>query len=109
MMFSRFAAFYGHVWRSQFKNDGFLDFSKKERSDRLASFSDEILNQVILHCREFCAMPPTLPQVIGLCKQINKRHEFYKADPNYVPANSAVVTLNLAKCRNILIKGNTSC
>ena len=104
LMFSRFAAFYGHVWRSQFKHEGFLEFAKKEWMDGLAQFSDEAVNKAILSCREFCEMPPTLPQVIGYCKQVKKRYEFYVADKQRVAVNLEDVTRHIQQCKQHLIK-----
>lgn len=103
MMFSRFAAFYGHVWRSQFKNEGFLEFAKKEWLEGLAQFSDEAVNHAILNCRDHCEMPPTLPQVIGYCKQIKKRQSFYVACKKKVVVKSEVVELHLQQCKTHLI------
>lgn len=102
-MFTRFAAFYGHVWRSQFKDENFFGFAKKEWQEGLMSFSDEVLNKAIVHCRETCEMPPTLPQVIILCRKIKKRNEFYVANTDHKPATAAVVNLHLNRCKEILI------
>lgn len=103
-MFTRFAVFYGHVWRSQFKSDGFLAFAKQEWLEGLKSFNDDTLNQAILECRDFCEMPPTLPQVIRYCRDIKKRTTFYVAPQAVVPARAEVVEASLKKCREILFK-----
>ena len=102
VMFSRFAAFYGHVWRSQFINEGFLEFSKKEWREGLSLFSDEVLNTAAIHCRDFYEMPPSLPQVITLCRQIKKRTEFYVVNHEAPTANMEVVNLHLKRCKEIL-------
>ena len=47
------------VWRSQFKNEGFLTFAKKEWLEALIQFNDEVLNKAIIFCRDNCEMPPT--------------------------------------------------
>ena len=104
MLFSRFAAFYGHVWRSQFKSEWTLDFTKKEWDEGLNAFSDEVVNKAAVHCRDFYEMPPTLPQVIILCRQIKKRNEFYMANTDHKPANATIVNLHLNRCKAILIK-----
>ena len=104
MIFSRFAAFYGHMWRSQFKDLNFFGFAKKEWQEGLMSFSDEVLNKAIAHCRETYEMPPTLPQVIILCRQIKKRNEFFVPSTNHTPANVEVVLHHLQRCKEILIK-----
>ena len=102
-LFARFAAFYGHVWRSQFKSEWSLDFTKKEWDEGLNVFSDEVINKAAVHCRDFCEMPPTLPQVIILCRQIKKRSEFYVANTDHKPATAAVVNLHLSRCKALLI------
>jgi hypothetical protein len=104
LIFSKFAAFYGHVWRSQFKDEGFLTFAKKEWIDGLSQFNDDVVAQAVLNCRNRCEMPPTLPQLIGFCMQIKKRTEFYEMKNDAVPANQAVVTYFLGQCKAILTK-----
>ncbi|HAT4425644.1 Vir protein [Legionella pneumophila serogroup 1] len=103
-MFTRFAVFYGHLWRSQFKSDGFLDFAKKEWLEGLSQFSDEILNQVIIDCREHCEMPPTLPQMIGFCRDIKKRNAFYVASEKHQPTSKEVVEEHIRQCKAYLFK-----
>ena len=102
-LFTRFAVFYGHLWRSQFKSDGFLEFAKKEWLEGLSQFSDETLNQVILDCRDHCDMPPTLPQMIGLCRDIKKRTSFYVAPKESKPASKAVVETHIRQCKAHLL------
>jgi len=103
-LFTRFAVFYGHLWRSQFKSDGFLDFAKGEWLEGLSPFSDEILNQVIIDCRDHCDMPPTLPQMIGFCRDIQKRNTFYVAPEKYQPACKEVVKEHIRQCKAYLFK-----
>ena len=104
VLFSKFAAFYGHVWRSQFKDEVFLKFAKKEWQEALSIFSDEMLTKAILNCRDFYELPPTLPQLIQCCRQI-KNHTFVDVvKDTYVPANPAVVLSCLKRCKEILTK-----
>lgn len=103
-MFSRFAAFYGHVWRSQFKDEDFLEFAKKEWLEALRSFDNDILLKAIVSCRESIDMPPTLPQMVELCRKIKKRNDFFIASSNAKPAKSEVVALHIKRCRELLIK-----
>ncbi|KTD64430.1 hypothetical protein [Legionella spiritensis] len=102
-MFTRFAVFYGHLWRSQFKSDGFLEFAKKEWLDGLIRFSDEILNQAIVECRDFCEMPPSLPQLIRICRDIKKRNYVYVTPEAVAPASTEVVETNIKQCKAFLI------
>ncbi len=102
-LFTRFAVFYGHLWRSQFKNDGFLEFAKKEWLEGLSKFSDEILNQVIIDCRDHCEMPPSLPQMIRFCRDMKKRNAVDVAPEKYQPASKEVVEENIRQCKAYLI------
>ena len=104
LMFSRFAAFYGHIWRSQFKNEGFFEFAKKEWDEGLRQFSDEALHKAAINCRDFCEMPPTLPQVIGYCRQFQRRNDFYVANHVKAPRKLEVMTSQLKQCKDILNK-----
>lgn len=73
LLFARFAAIYGHIWRSQFKDEDFLGFAKKEWQDVLGRYSDAVLTKAILVCREFYELPPTLPQMLKCCKDAKKQ------------------------------------
>jgi hypothetical protein len=101
LLFSKFAAFYGHIWRSQFKDEAFLKFAKKEWQEGLSVFADAVLNEAILGCREQYEMPPTLPQMIYYCKQIRKRKEFrVRGEDNR--AQESVVISNVKRCLELL-------
>ena len=104
LLFSKFAAFYGHIWRSQFKDEVFFKFAKKEWQEALSEFTDEVLTQAILNCREFYEMPPTLPQMRQCCRQIKKQTFVDVVKETYVPANSAVVLSCLQQCKEFLAK-----
>lgn len=101
-LFTRFAVFYGHLWRSQFKSDGFLEFAKTEWQEGLSQFSDDILNQAIIECRDFCEMPPMLPQMIRCCRDIKKRTTFYVTPKEFIPAQKEVVEANIKRCKDYL-------
>lgn len=102
-LFSRFAVFYGHLWRSQFKSEGFLEFAKNQWLEGLEPFSNEVLNEAILLCRDHSEMPPSLPQMIGFCRDIKKRRTFYDAQKTYQPASEAVVEQYIRQCKAYLI------
>lgn len=104
LLFSKFAAFYGHIWRSQFKDEVFFKFAKKEWQEALSAFTDEVLTKAILNCREFYELPPTLPQVIQCCRQIKQRTFVDVVKETFVPANQAVVQSCLQRCKEILAK-----
>ncbi|WP_229669331.1 Vir protein [Legionella impletisoli] len=102
LLFSKFAAFYGHVWRSQFKSEGFMEFAKREWQEALSRFSDEIFNQAVFTCRDFCEMPPTLPQLMQICRDIKKRTSFWTTQSDYTRPDSAIVQAQLQRCKAIL-------
>ena len=102
LLFSKFAAFYGHVWRSQLKDEKFLKFAKSEWQEGLSVFTDAVLTKAILNCREFNEFPPTLPQMIQYCRQIRKQTSFYVVKKTHVPANKAIVTACLQQCKELL-------
>ena len=104
MLFSNFAAFYGHVWRSQFKDDVFLKFAKKIWQEALMDFSDSIINKATIQCRDFFELPPTLPQLLHCCRQIKKQTTFYVVKNAGVPADPIIVKSFLEQCRKILTK-----
>jgi hypothetical protein len=97
LLFSKFAAFYGHIWRSQFKDEVFLKFAKKEWHEGLKGFDDDVLREAIIGCREQYEMPPTLPQMIYYCKQIKKRKEL-RVEEEHIRAQESIVAFNVKQC-----------
>ena len=104
VLFSKFAAFYGHIWRSQFKDEVFLTFAKKEWKDALHEFSDVTLSKAISNCREFYEMPPTLAQMILSCRQLKKQSSAVEELDAYVPAKPEIALFHLQKCKAMLGK-----
>ena len=104
LVFSRFAAFYGHVWRSQFKSEGFLVFAKGEWAEGLRSFSEDVIQKAVISCRDFYEMPPTLPQVVRCCREQKRRMDVYVADDVLQPAKPEVISFQLNRCKDILNK-----
>lgn len=101
-LFTRFAAIYGHLWRSQFKSEEFISFAKREWEEGLRGFSDEILNLAINEARDFLEMPPTLAQLIGSCRQIRRRYTFNVRTTQKTPDSSIVRAQEMATCRKLL-------
>ena len=75
-LFLRFTAFYGQLWRSQFKSDEFLGFMKNEWFQALQHVEDKNIDEAVEHCRSKKEYPPTLPQFIDLCKNAKNRDSF---------------------------------
>ncbi len=104
LLFSKFAAFYGHIWRSQFKDERFLEFAKKEWQEALSEFTDAILTSAIVKCREFHELPPTLPQVLQCCRQVKKQDSFGVVDDEYVIVSKETGASYLRQCKEILAR-----
>jgi hypothetical protein len=84
LLFARFAAIYGHIWRSQFKDeDYFLPFAKKEWQAALVDFSDKVLDQAITECGNFYELPPTLPQLLQCRRKIKQQSSVYAVKQDY--------------------------
>lgn len=102
LIFSKFAAFYGHLWRSQFKDEAFLTFAKKEWQEALGEFSEAVIKKAVLNCRDFYQLPPNLPQMVQCCRQIKKQTMFYAVEETKKPTNKAIVEACLQECKQIL-------
>ena len=102
-LFLRLAAIYGHVWRSLYKSDEFLAFTKNEWLEGLKKFEDTAIDKTLLTCRDQWEYPPSLPQLIEGCKQVtNKNKGFYN---NNQPANKAkpeIAMMYLTQLKTIL-------
>lgn len=78
-LFLSFSAFYGQLWRSQFKSEEFLEFMKNEWVQALQHTEEGIIKQATTYCRDNKEFPPTLPSFIDLCKTAKKKHSFVRA------------------------------
>lgn len=67
-LFARLSAIYGHIWQSQFKQESFLVFTKKEWSTGLRGIENESIKLAIEECKKTVVMPPTLPTFYQLCR-----------------------------------------
>ena len=92
-LFLKLAAMYGHVWKSLYKSDEFLAFTKDEWLNALARFDDEIITKALLYSRNHYEYPPTLPQFIECCKAHSNRVfalERHTSDRNITVAHEAL-------------------
>ena len=95
---------YGHVWRTLYKNESFLDTSKEEWQDGLQKFDNQSIKEAIMSCREQCNYPPTLPQFIDFCRASKNRHTSYQpmvAEPRSAADTEADIAA-LAQIKKIL-------
>jgi hypothetical protein len=102
VLFSRFAAFYGYVWRNQFKTPEFVQFAKREWEEGLKAFDDEILNIVIEETRNFYELPPTLPSLISHCRKVRNRKLQQESVPSEGRKTPGVSEASVALCFQFL-------
>lgn len=78
-LFLRFSAMYGHVWRSIYKTDDFLKYSKEAWLKGLSGFEDKNFEHALRVCLKTYPLPPTLPQFIECCKSYHAASDFVQA------------------------------
>lgn len=100
-LFLSFSAFYGQLWRSQFKSDEFLMFMKNEWFQALQDIEDKHMNEAVNQCRQSKEYPPTLPQFIDLCRHAKKRRVFRKIE-DHKKRSQEVAHQHLAKIKAML-------
>jgi hypothetical protein len=101
-LFLRFSAMYGHVWRSIYKTDEFLDYSKKAWLEGLMGFEDKSLEHALQLCLQRCHFPPTLPHFIECCKAYHKPDVFFQSKEESQKADPAVAHMHLEKIKTML-------
>ena len=101
-LFLRLAAIYGHVWRSLYKSDEFLAFTKNEWLDALKQFDDLSIDNALLNCRSQWEYPPSLPQFIEACKHIACRDKGFYTTPPAQKGDPEIADLYIKKIKTIL-------
>ncbi|WP_035904538.1 hypothetical protein [Legionella longbeachae] len=101
-LFLKFAAYYGPIWRSQFKQEDFLEFTKREWNKALVEFEDRVIEQATISSLASKDLPPTLPQFIDLCKAARRRFEFILPQRCNKPRNLEIANAQLLKMKQIL-------
>ena len=101
-VFLRLAAIYGNAWRNAYKNNEFLQFTKREWLDGLAGYEEQLLYRAVAVSRENNKFPPSLPEFIECCKYIRNRDSFCYKREAVKPATAKVAEANLAKLKEIL-------
>lgn len=102
-LFVKFAAIYGHIWQSQFKQADFLAIAKKEWSETLADIADDNMDLALKACKKRHEMPPTLPAFYQLCRSYQPKIKVAEV-VNQVckPADEKNVETHLKKLRDIV-------
>ena len=101
-LFLRFAAMYGHAWRSLFKDDEFLAYTKREWMASLEKFDNSTLCIALDHCSKNERYPPSLPLFVETCASKSKRHKFFQRDEEEKRSDPTVARMHLNNIRNIL-------
>lgn len=100
-LFLSFSSCYGQLWRSQFKNDEFIEFMKSEWVNALRDVEDKYFQEAVAYCQSKKEFPPTLPYFVELCRNAEKRTVFMKM-PNYKKSCPEIAALHLEKMRAML-------
>ncbi len=101
-VFLKFSIFYGHIWRSQFKNEHFFNLARDGWQQALGHYDETAIDEALEECLKQREMPPTLAQFIDCCKQLShKKAGFYSPEP-VVMANPTVAEANLKKMKLML-------
>jgi hypothetical protein len=104
-LFLRFAAIYGHIWKSIYKCESLLHVAKEEWLINLKRFTNKVVKEALANCTEKLSHPPTLPQFISTCKAIeNRGKEFFTRESPTIRICSDIAEFNLKKMRNMLLK-----
>ncbi len=97
LLFSKFAAFYGHIWRKHLSEERFLNFAKKEWAEALKNYSDVVIKNAIDECLNFHDLPPTLPQMLTCCRDIQKRL-VVEPKEDFVRGSKEVAMAHIKQC-----------
>lgn len=100
-IFLKFATFYGHIWRSQFKNESYSNFARNEWSQALSGFDKKLIDEAIEECLKNREMPPALAQFVECCKQLNRKTQFFQKEV-YKPCDPKIAQAYLQKMKQIL-------
>lgn len=105
-IFLKFSIFYGHIWRSQFKNEQYSNLARKQWSETLQEFNEKLIGDSIKDCLENREFPPTLTQFVENCKKlINRNKGFYVPEITNV-SSPLVAQKHLKNIKSILNMSN---
>ena len=107
-LFLRLAAMYGHIWRSLYKSDAFLAFTKSEWLDGLIRFEDKVIEKTLMTCLNNWELPPTLPQFVESCRAHSKLGLDAKSSRISKPSSPDVAYAHLSQIKAILNMNPTS-
>lgn len=89
-VFVRMQSAYGHLWTSRFGDGRVLEAAKREWALRLGRFDLETIGRALDLCATaYPDRPPTLGQMVGLCRQYPAPYHRPVADLPALPAPPA--------------------
>lgn len=100
-LFLRLTAIYGHLWRSLYKNDEFLAYTKREWRSGLEKFDGVVIGKALLYCRQHESYPPSLPLFIELCSSNMRRNNYFKREKK-LKGDRSIAHQYLKQMRHIL-------
>lgn len=101
-IFLKFSIFYGHVWKSLYKNDDYSAYARHEWRVALERFDEKVIDEAVEECLKRQDMPPSLPLFLDFCRQLSHKHSaFYRPEP-VEKAHPSVAAMNLGKIRAML-------
>lgn len=99
----RLAVIYGHLWKSLYQTEEFLNFAKQEWQGSLKSFEDVTLDKAILHCKQHESYPPSLPMFVDICKSKTKNETYFTNNTRDAkPSSPEVARMHLNQMREML-------
>ena len=101
-LFLRFAAIYGHMWKSLYKSDEFLAYTKQEWMSSLDKFDSSVIDKAFLHCKEKESYPPSLPLFVEICKSYARHQDSVSQTTEQPKCDPAVARMHLDKMRAML-------
>ena len=101
-MFLKFSIFYGHIWRSQFKNEHFFNLARNGWQEALEGVDAPVLDEAIEECLKQRDMPPTLSQFMDCCKQLSNKNAGFYIPAVVEKANPTIAEANLRKMKLML-------
>ncbi len=108
-LFMRLAAIYGYLWVSTYSNPSFLELSKREWSEGLNEFDNQVLKLALEQIKKKLAVPPCLPIFYEYCTNIQKgiqaRQEAIKQKTEpHVRSDPQVVQIHINQMKDYLFK-----
>ncbi|MBA2648205.1 MAG: Vir protein [Legionella sp.] len=104
ILFTRLGAIYGQLWWNNYRTENLLLLAKKEWSEGLKKFDNQVLKEVLVICREQKNYPPILPQFVESCRATQARRIMPLAKESANPSNLEVAKLHIAAMKTLLNK-----